>query len=81
MQPNKRIGIIKLIQNTLVAKALDQAQMSLQQAQFKAFKKGLFQTFHEELKPQLTEFLDDNDQVRAVPKKINSIGKEVPYDG
>lgn len=63
-------------QKKAIGEILTFGQAALPSHQFLAFKKLVFETYHERLKPETIQILQSIDQVRAVPRDDNLDGKE-----
>lgn len=63
-------------QKKAVGEVLTFGEVALPPQQFRAFKKLVFEAFHERLKPETIRILQSIDQVGAVPHDDNFDGKE-----
>lgn len=71
---NKTEMILEL-QKSVVGHILTIAESSLPESQFRAFKKLVFQTLHDTLKPGVISIMRQ-DQVRATPHELDNFGEK-----
>lgn len=67
---------IMAAQKKAIGEILTFGEVALPPRQFKAFKKLIFELYHERLRPETIQILQSTDQPRAVPNNGNIDRKE-----